>query len=179
MSHVEPRRLFQPQPPDAAGVVSWVHIGDLHMTKAGERNHIDLTKIVDEINNAFAQSVSFVFLPGDIADDGSRAAFAVVRREIDRLKVPWCAIVGDHDVHEKSFSNFLDAMADRTHYSFAVGKVRFVAMNAFDVADPGSFVVDEDQLAWSRQVLQTGTDAGETKILLLHCYPSDLKAGGD
>ena len=179
MSRVEPRRLFQPQPPDDAGVVSWVHLGDLHMTKAGKRNHLDLAKIVDEINTAFSQSVSFVFLPGDIADDGSRAAYAVVRGEIDRLKLPWCAIVGDHDVHEKSFSNFLDAMAERTHYSFAVGKVRFVAMNAFDVADPGSFVVNEEQLAWAKEVLQTATNAGETRVLLLHCYPSDLKAGGD
>jgi 3',5'-cyclic-AMP phosphodiesterase len=28
---------FQPQSPDAAGVISWVHLGDLHMTKAGEQ----------------------------------------------------------------------------------------------------------------------------------------------
>jgi len=64
------------------------------MTKAGEQNHLDLAEIVDEVNRAFSGSVSFAFLPGDIADDGSRAAYAVVRRELDRLKVavvrhPW------------------------------------------------------------------------------------------
>jgi 3',5'-cyclic-AMP phosphodiesterase len=179
MKQIESRSSFQPQSPDEAGVISWVHLGDLHMTEAGEQNHLDLAKIVNEVNRAFASSVSFVFLPGDVADDGSRAAYAVVRGELDRLNVPWCAIVGDHDVYEKSFANFLEAMSGRTHYSFTVGSVRFVAMNAFDVPHPGSFDVSDEQLAWVKYELQTATDAGQTNVLLLHCYPSDLKVGGD
>ena len=178
MIRIDPRKTFEPQPPDTAGVISWVHFGDLHMTKAGEQNHLDLVGIVDEVNRAFADSVSFVFLPGDVADDGSRAAYAVVRGELDRLKAPWCAIVGDHDVHEKRFANFMEAMSERTHYAFGVGQVRFVAMNAFDVADPGSFVVSDEQLAWVKRELQTAVDLGQAKVLLLHCYPSDLKVGG-
>lgn len=171
-------RPFQPQSPDAAGVISWVHFGDLHMTAAGEQNHLDLSSIVDEVNQAFAHSVSFVFLPGDVADDGSRSAYTVVRGELDRLQAPWCAIVGDHDVHEKSFANFREAMSDRTHYAFTVGSVRFIAMNAFDVPHPASFTVSPEQLHWVKHELQTATDAGQTRVLLLHCYPSDLKAGG-
>lgn len=177
MKTLASRRPFQPRSPDAAGVISWVHLGDLHMTKAGVQNHLDLVAIVDEVNRAFAGSVSFVFLPGDVADDGSRAAYAVVRRELDRLNLPWCAIIGDHDVHENNFANFLEAMSERTHYAFMVGSVRFVAMNAFDVPDPGSFAVSGDQLAWAKRELQTATDAGHSSVLLLHCYPSDLKVG--
>jgi predicted phosphodiesterase len=172
-------RPFQPQPADAAGVISWVHFGDLHMTKAGEQNHLDLAEIVNEVNRVFAGSVSFVFLPGDVADDGSRAAYAVVRGELDRLNVPWCAIVGDHDVHEKSFANFLEAMSERTHYAFTVGEVRFVAMNAFDVPEPPSFTVLEEQLRWAEEELQQATTNAQRKVLLLHCYPSDLKIGGE
>jgi 3',5'-cyclic-AMP phosphodiesterase len=174
----ERKSPFRPQPPDAAGIISWVHLGDLHMTRAGEQNHLDLAKIVDEVNAAFARSVSFVFLPGDVAEDGSRTAYSVVRGELDRLNVPWCAIVGDHDVQEKSFANFLEAMSEHTHYAFTAGTVHFVAMNAFDVPDPGSFVVSEEQLARVGRELQAATDAGQVKVVLLHCYPSDLKAGG-
>lgn len=172
------RPSFQPLAPDAAGVLSWVHFGDLHMTRAGEQNHLDLAEIVDEVNEVFAGSVSFVYLPGDVADDGSRAAYAVVRCELDRLKVPWCAIVGDHDVHEESFANFLDAMSERTHYAFTVGDVRFIAMNAFDVPHPAAFTLGLDQLNWAKFELQSANDAGKTKVLFLHCYPSDLKVGG-
>lgn len=178
MKAVEAKGPFQPGSPDAAGVISWVHLGDLHMTKAGEQNHLDLAEIVNEVNRAFAGSVSFVFLPGDVADDGSRGAYAVVRGELDRLHVPWCAIIGDHDAHEKSFANYLEAMSERTHYAFTVGSVRFVAMNAFDVPDPGSFAVSAEQLAWVKHELQTATDGEQAKVLLLHCYPSDLKVGG-
>jgi 3',5'-cyclic-AMP phosphodiesterase len=103
MKTLASKRPFQPQAPDASGVISWVHLGDLHMTKAGEQNQLDLAEIVNEVNQAFAGSVSFVFLPGDVADDGSRAVYEVVRRELDRLNVPWCAIVGDHDEGDCAF----------------------------------------------------------------------------
>jgi Icc protein len=179
MNSIKPRKPFKPNAPDAAGIVSWVHIGDLHMTKPGEQNHQDLAEIVKEVNSAFANSISFVYTPGDVADDGSRVAYSTVREELDRLRTPWCAIIGDHDVHEKSFDNHLEAMAEHTYYAFTIGGVRFVAMNAFDVADPRSFAVNDDQLAWLERELQSATDAGQIKVLLLHCYPSDLKVGGE
>ena len=177
MNTPAPKRRFQPQPPDAAGVVSWVHFGDLHMTKAGEQNHLDLAEIVNEFNQAFADTVSFVFLPGDVADDGSRSAYAVVRGELDRLNVSWCAIIGDHDVREKSFANFKEAMSEQTHYAFTVGETRFLAMNAFDVPEPPSFTVSEEQLRWAEDELELATREGQIKVILLHCYPSDLKVG--
>jgi predicted phosphodiesterase len=179
MNTLASKRPFQPKSPDAAGVVSWVHLGDLHMTKAGEQNHLDLAEIVNEVNRDFANSVSFVFLPGDVADDGSRAAYAVVRGELDRLTVPWCAIIGDHDVHEKSFANFKEAMSEETHYAFTVGDTRFLAMNAFDVPEPPSFTVSDEQLRWVEDELELATKNSQTKVLLLHCYPSDLKVGRD
>ena len=168
---------FRPLQPDAAGVLSWAHIGDLHMTLEGEQNHHDLRAIVAEIEGCFAGSISFVLLPGDIADDGSRSAYAVVRRTLDALRVPWCAIVGDHDVHEKSFKNFLDIMSSKTQYAFTAGKVRFIALNAFEVPDPGSFTVLPDQLQWCEQELIAASQEDLEKVLFLHCYPSELKAG--
>jgi 3',5'-cyclic-AMP phosphodiesterase len=179
MNPLASKRPFQPKSPDAAGVVSWVHFGDLHMTKAGVQNHLDLAEIVNEMNQVFAGSVSFVFLPGDVADDGSRAAYAVVRGELERLTVPWCAIIGDHDVHEKSFANFKEAMSEQTHYGFTVGDTRFLAMNAFDVPEPPSFTVSDKQLRWVEDELELATKNSQTKVLLLHCYPSDLKVGRD
>ena len=63
MKTPQPIRPFQPRSADAAGVISWVHLGDLHMTRAGEQNHLDLAEIVNEVNRAFAGSGSFVFPP--------------------------------------------------------------------------------------------------------------------
>jgi Icc protein len=169
---------FHPNLPDTAGVVSWIHIGDLHMTEAGKQNHIDLLAIIEEINRSFAGSLSFVYIPGDVADHGSVPEYKVVRDALDRLQVPWCSIIGDHDVHEKSFSNYLDFMAYAKHYSFQVGAVRFVALNAFDTPHPGSFCLLDEQLDWLEQELRQAEHEQQTAVLLLHCYPTDLKQGG-
>ena len=177
MIEFESKHLFRARLPDAAGVISWIHLGDLHMTRTAQQTHLNLACIVDEVNEVFADSVSFVFLPGDVAEDGSRTAYSIVRGELDRLRAPWCAILGDHDVQQGTFSNFLEAMGEDTRYAFTVGPVRFLAMNAFDIADPGSFVVGKEQLAWVEQALRSATHAAQSKVLLLHCYPSDLKAG--
>jgi len=178
MNEFSSKQAFQPKPADSAGVLSWVHLGDLHMTAPGEQNDLDLQRIVAEINTVFSNSISFVFLPGDVADDGSRAAYSVVRRSLDQLQTPWCAILGDHDVHEKSFANFLEAMSPATSFAFTAHSTRFIAMNAFDVAHPGSFTVSEDQLAWVERELVQASTQGQTKVLFLHCYPTDLKVGG-
>jgi uncharacterized MAPEG superfamily protein len=52
------------------------------MTRAGEQNDRDLQAIVNEINAAFADSVSFVYLHGDVAEDGNGAAYAWCARRL-------------------------------------------------------------------------------------------------
>ena len=179
MTTAPPLPLFQPRPPDAAGVISWIHIGDLHMTKAGEQNDLDFNAIVDEINRVFAASISFVYIPGDVADDGSASAYTIVRKALDSLETPWCSIIGDHDVHEKSFKNYLAFMAHARQYAFVIGQVRFVALNAFDIPDPGSFSLLGDQLDWAEEQLRQAGQKQQATVIFLHCYPSDLKQGGE
>ncbi len=179
MNHSSRRQFFRPTPPDPAGILSWVHIGDLHIRSAGEQNDLDLQAIVEEINAVFADSISFVFLPGDNADHGDAEGYTVVRQALDRLQPPWCAIVGDHDVEQRSFDNFKAFMAEQTHYAFTVGSVRFLALNAFDVPEPASFALFPEQQRWTEGQLRAATDKGEEKVLLLHCYPSDLKEGAE
>jgi 3',5'-cyclic-AMP phosphodiesterase len=171
--------LFRPLPPDASGSVSWIHIGDLHMTRAGEQNEIDLGRIVDVINDLYAgPGVSFVYLPGDIADDGSASAYSIVRSHLDRLSLPWCGVVGDHDVHEESFDNFRTYIAHDLTSAFTLGQYRFLRLNAFSEPRPDSFTIDAGQLAWIEEELRTSEQRGLRAVLLLHCYPSDLKQGG-
>lgn len=182
MNNTSKLDFYRPEPPDAAGVLTWVHIGDLHMRAAGRQNDLDLQAIVKEINAVFAGSISFVYLPGDNADHGDVQAYTVIRRSLDRLRAPWCAIVGDHDVEQKRHDHFRTFMAERTHYTFLVGDVRFgvrfLALNAFDVPEPSSFAVLPEQLRWIENQLREAQDEGQQRVILLHCYPSDLKQGG-
>ena len=163
-------RSLRPRPPDAAGVLSCVHIGDLHMRDAAQQNDLDLQAIVEELDAVFAGSISFVFLRGDNADYGDGQSYQVIRRALDRLRVPWVAIVGDHDTVQRDLTSFKRFMAEQTHYAFTVGAVRFFAMNAFDVPEPGSFAVLPAQLNWIEDQLRAASAHKQAKVLLLHCY---------
>lgn len=171
------RERFRPVEPDASGIVTWIHIGDLHMVRAGEQNYTDLVAIVREVNEFFAgQQVGFVYLPGDIADNGDREAYAAVRSCLDELEIPWCAVVGDHDVHERSFANYQEAMGEDLFGCFDVGSVRFLRLNCFSEPRPDSFSVCAEQLQWLERKLADAEDV--RPVILMHCYPSDLKQGG-
>ena len=175
-----PTPIIDSLPFSTSKTVSWIHIGDLHMTRPGEQNEIDLGRIVDEINAVYAKGgVDFVYIPGDIADDGSAVAYEAVRLHLDRLEIPWCGIVGDHDVHEKRFDNFRRYISDTLYSRFTIGPYRFFQLNAFSIPRPDSFTPGEEQLQWLERELQECSEAGDWAVLLLHCYPSDLKQGGE
>jgi hypothetical protein len=66
----------------------FLQIGDLHITDAGLQNHVDLRRIVDEVNGNAGERIDFVYLPGDNADDGTPEQFRIVHDELSRLIAP-------------------------------------------------------------------------------------------
>jgi len=171
--------LPTPNQPDAAGIVSWVHLGDLHMTNRGEQNYHDLCSVVNEVNAVMAHSLSFAYLPGDNAEHGDEEEYVVVREALDQLRVPWYSIVGDHDVHTRSLENFLRYMMPAHVYGFEIGGYRFLVLNTFDSADPKKFGVSGEQLSWLNQEMEEARRRVLPIVLLLHCYPSDLGESAD
>ena len=74
-------------PVHESNTVSWIHIGDTHIANVAKQNDIDLGRIVDEINTLYSRGgIDFVFLPGDIADDGSATAFRAARAHLSPHK---------------------------------------------------------------------------------------------
>jgi Icc protein len=159
---------------DQSGIVSWVHFGDLHMTARHEQNYRDFMSLVEEVNRVMADSLNFVYLPGDNADHGKIEEYELVREGLDRLKLPWFAIVGDHDVHPKSHDNFLRFMMPRSFYRLEVGYYCFLALDAFAFDDPTLFDISYEQIDWLQQELELATAIQKRSVLFLHCYPSEL-----
>ena len=65
--------------PSVNEVLSWLHIGDLHLTRETEQNHWDLKRIVGLAKGLPAGTIDFAVLPGDNADDGTPEQFSLVR----------------------------------------------------------------------------------------------------
>jgi len=60
------------------GVVSWVHIGDLHITTADQQNYKDLQTIIANTNQYLKNGVNFAVLPGDNANDDTEAEYQLI-----------------------------------------------------------------------------------------------------
>jgi hypothetical protein len=82
-------------------------------------------------------------------------------------------------VHEKSFDNFRYYIAPDLYSRFTIGPYRFLRLNAFSTPRPDSFSLGGEQIDWLEQELKECESAGDRAVLLLHCYPSDLKQGGE
>jgi Icc protein len=155
-------------------IVSWVHFGDLHMVTRDEQNYRDFLSLVDEVNDGMRHSIHFAYLPGDNADHGKAEEYEAVRDGLDRLAIPYFSIVGDHDVHSRSFDNYLRFMSPRSHYDFGIGSYRFFALNAHDSANPKHRDLLLPQLTWLSERLEEAKDNDELSVFFLHCYPSEL-----
>jgi hypothetical protein len=144
------------------------------MTARQERNCRDFFSLVEEVNQVMADSLSFAYLPGDNADLGKAEEYELVREGLDRLQLPWVAIVGDHDIHSKRHYTFLRFMMPEPFYRLEVGSYRFLALDAFVSDDPKVFDISSDQLDWLPQELDLARAIEKRSILFLHCYPSEL-----
>jgi 3',5'-cyclic-AMP phosphodiesterase len=154
----------------------FLQIGDLHITDAGLQNHLDLRRIVDEVNVNTAGKIDFVYLPGDNADDGTPEQFRIVRNELSRLVPPWHAIPGDHDFEPRSLDNFYrDLQVRELPYAVEISGCRCIFL---DVVSGGSggpdFRFGAARLLWLRGQLDGARRDGKPAAVFMHAYPADL-----
>jgi 3',5'-cyclic-AMP phosphodiesterase len=154
----------------------FLQIGDLHITDSGLQNHADLRRIVDEVNGNTAGKIDFVYLPGDIADDGTAEQFGFVFDEVSWLSIPWRAIPGDHDFKPRSLDSYYSILACRW-LPFAEEIAGCVCL-FLDVVSAGKggpdFRLGRDQIAWLRVQLEAAQHDGKTAAVFMHSYPADL-----
>lgn len=160
-------------------ILAFAHIGDLHITEADADNARDLHAIVNQLNAV--DGLDFVYLPGDNADNGTPAQYALVRAELDRLRRPVHVITGDHDMEGGSLDAFYAGLGvPRLPYAVTVSGTRCLFL---DICGPGSggpdFRLGVEQIAWLGQEVETAEAGGQDCALFLHSYPADLKGAGE
>ena len=167
--------------PDAPDVLSWLHVGDLHITRDTEQNYRDLRRIVDLAAGLAPGSVDFALLPGDNADDGTAAQFRLVRDAVAGLPMPLHILPGDHDFKPRTLDGFHRVLGAE-HLPKAV-TVRGHRCLFLDVVSAGTggpdFRLGEAQLAWAEQQLEQAEAAGQDVVLFMHTYPADLREGAE
>ncbi|MGA2057989.1 MAG: metallophosphoesterase [Bradyrhizobium sp.] len=154
----------------------FVQIGDLHITDAGLQNHVDLSRIVEEVNGNTGGRIDFVYLPGDNADDGTLEQYRIVHDELSRLIAPWHAIPGDHDFKPRSLDNFYHGLQMRSlPYVAEVSGCRCIFLDVVSRGTGGpDFRLGAAHLVWLRAQLDDAQRDGKAAVVFMHAYPADL-----
>jgi predicted phosphodiesterase len=162
-----------------ADILSWLHIGDLHMTRAREQNHRDLLRLAGLVQAIAPDCLDFVVLPGDNADDGTPEQFALVRDALAGLRMPLHILAGDHDFKQRTLDAFHGVLgAERLPKSVSVRGHRCLFLDVVSAGTGGpDFRMDETQLAWVELELDRADAAGQRAVVFMHTYPADLREG--
>jgi 3',5'-cyclic-AMP phosphodiesterase len=155
-------------------VLSFVHFGDLHLTRADEQNDLDFQALVQHANANLKAQIDFAVLPGDNAEHGTQDEFALVARTINRLEIPLEIIPGDHDAKSGSLDLYRQWLEPELWRARSVDGYRCLFLNARDNGKPKGFGFGPDQLDWLAAELQTADRVGEPAVLFMHTYPSEL-----
>lgn len=152
----------------------FAHVGDLHINEAREQNYIDFLAIISQLETAFTQQLSFVYIPGDVADHGQPYQYQLVSTGLKMLSIPVHIIGGDHDMENGGMIDFYKYLpAKQLPYSIVVNDVCCIFL---DVCAPGNggpdFRLGYRQLRWLENVLDTQQG---TTALFMHTYPDDLQ----
>jgi len=153
----------------------YAHLGDLHLTDAKARNYQDLLAILAQLEVEGAGQLDFIYLPGDVADNGQPAQYRLITAALRLASVPVHLIAGDHDREPGSLANFYAVPAAAPlPKALTVQGVRCLFL---DVCGPGTggpdFRLGATQLAWLREQLSQ-LPAGTEAAVFMHTYPADL-----
>ena len=156
--------------------LTFLHIGDLHLTEAVLQNHLDLRRIVDDINSHARGRIDFVVLPGDNADDGTPEQFRLVHDQMSRLSMPWHAIPGDHDFKPRSLDHFYRGLeVRRLPYATEIAGCRCIFLDVVSRGAGGpDFRLGGSGMTWLRAQLDQARQDDSTAVVFMHAYPADL-----
>lgn len=155
----------------------FVHITDTHIAadqgyaSYGKSPHASLIAVVDAIN-ALTFPVDFVLHTGDLAADGSEAAYRSALEVLARLRVPIHYAAGNHDdgdLLQKVMMGRRSARA-RLDYNVMAGGVMIAVLDSRGPIDPAGTLRDE-QLAELRQLC---TPRGPPLVIAIHHPPLPL-----
>ena len=168
-------------PPGQPGPLTWLHIGDLHLKEPDGENRRNLERIVALAALLSPGSLDFVLLPGDNADDGTAAQYAMVRDAMAPLHVPVHVLPGDHDMVPGSLAAFHSVLGARTlPYAETVRGRRCLFLDVVSAGTGGpDFRLGAAQLDWTEREVEEAASAGQDVAVFMHTYPADLREGGE
>lgn len=138
-----------------------------------QRWYDETVKAVAAINRR--DDIDFVLHAGDLTDWGLRAEFERQRDILERLRVPYAVLLGNHDCLATGFAVFRKIFGE-PDFAFTAGGVRFVCLNTnaleFDYRGVPNYGFVEAELA-------SYPDGCDRTIAVMHASPASEQLEGE
>ena len=131
-----------------------------------QRWYDELKEAVGIINSR--DDIDFVIHAGDISDFGLRVEFEQQRDILNRLRVPYVCLIGNHDCIATGKELFSKIFGD-ADMSFVAGEVKFICLNTnsleYDCSDavPNMQFIEQEILTMSERVRKS--------VVVMHAQP--------
>jgi outer membrane protein assembly factor BamB/predicted phosphodiesterase len=153
----------------ATGPFRFVVLSDVHINVLTPSATEDLRSSVQQINAT--DSIDFVLVTGDIADEGDGASLTVAKQELDKLKQPYYIILGNHDTKwsESGVTDF-KRIFGYERFKFEYKGFIFIGFNTGPIIRMALGHVAPEDLDWIKQELEYNGTNGKPVFLVTH-YP--------
>ncbi|MFL6216840.1 MAG: metallophosphoesterase family protein [Blastocatellia bacterium] len=146
--------------------VVFVWPGDLHLEFTDRPNYQTALWMVDEVNELVQPD--FVQFAGDNVQHARENEWSLFKNVTDKLKMPFHALVGDHDAHHDPGCYSYQSHVGATYHAFTVGGYRFICLNTNQYKPLG---MSEEQVIWFRYEVDAALARNERAIVFQHNYP--------
>ncbi|HJT80650.1 MAG TPA: metallophosphoesterase [Chthoniobacterales bacterium] len=146
--------------------VTFVWPGDLHLESADRPNYKVALWMADEVNELIRPD--FVQFAGDNVQHARDNEWALFQNVTTKLKMPFHALVGDHDAHHDPGCRSYQARLGPTYKAFTVGNYRFICLNTMQFRPLG---LTDEQIIWFRYEVDAALARGERIVVFQHHYP--------
>lgn len=130
-----------------------------------QRWYDETEDFVEHINGRF--DIDFVIHGGDISDFGMTKEFIWIHNIMDRMHVPYVALIGNHDILGYGDKTF-EQLYGPQNFSFVLNRIKFLCLSTNALEYDYSYPVPD--FAFIRNELADSANFGKT-IIAMHAPP--------
>lgn len=146
--------------------VTFVWPGDLHLETPDRPNNQVAQWMADEVNELIQPD--FVQFAGDNVQHARENEWLLFKNVTSKLKMPFHALVGDHDAHHDPGCYSYKQNLGATYHAFSVGDYRFICLNTNERKPLG---MSDEQVIWFRYEVDAAVARNERVVVFQHNYP--------
>lgn len=130
--------------------------------------HLWLSDARDQVEDVNRRDVDFVIHCGDLTDTGTSKEFEWSREILQKLNVPYVALIGNHDFLGTGNQSY-EVMYGDMDFSFIAGRIKFVCLNTN--ATEYDYLAAVPNFDFMEEEMSKDGDKFERTVLVMHAPP--------